>query len=162
MKLTIFQSGKGDCLLLTSKGTSPKRILIDGGMYDAYTEHVSPALGQLQQQGKNLDQSTFTDGIRKLGDVNPAGLNCLPLALGLDTYGKPPSLNCQYAKSRPRQNACALRTSAASGTIHFTIRSVRTQAKFKTYWRRLPSFFRARPEKNSATSVSSIATSPPA
>jgi beta-lactamase superfamily II metal-dependent hydrolase len=56
MKLTVFQSGKGDCLLLTGKGSAPKRILIDGGMADAYTTHVAPALGALQQQGKKLDR----------------------------------------------------------------------------------------------------------
>jgi hypothetical protein len=53
MKLTVFQSEKGDCLLLTSKGS--KRILIDGGMADSYTEHVAPTLSSLQKQGRKLD-----------------------------------------------------------------------------------------------------------
>jgi ABC-type branched-subunit amino acid transport system substrate-binding protein len=68
----------------------------DFGIYTGYTD-CDLAITGLKQQGKNLDPSTFADGIRKLGNVNPAGLNCLPLALGLDTYGKPPSENCQYA-----------------------------------------------------------------
>ncbi len=36
MKLTVFQSGKGDCLLLTGK-RDKGRILVDGGMGDAYS-----------------------------------------------------------------------------------------------------------------------------
>lgn len=53
MKLTVFQAGKGDCLLLESK--DDKRVLIDGGMRAAYKEHVAPALGELEQKGKALD-----------------------------------------------------------------------------------------------------------
>lgn len=53
MKLTVFQAGKGDCLLLQAKDDT--RILIDGGMRAAYREHVAPALGALEQKGKALD-----------------------------------------------------------------------------------------------------------
>jgi beta-lactamase superfamily II metal-dependent hydrolase len=53
MKLTIFQSNKGDCLLLTSN--DDRRMLIDGGMRESYREHVAPALGELQEQGKKLE-----------------------------------------------------------------------------------------------------------
>jgi metallo-beta-lactamase superfamily protein len=53
MKLTVFQSDKGDCLLLTSKDN--KRILIDGGMAPAYRTHVAPALGSLRENGDELD-----------------------------------------------------------------------------------------------------------
>jgi beta-lactamase superfamily II metal-dependent hydrolase len=53
MKLTIFQSDKGDCLLLESAGGS--RILADGGMKDSYQKHVAPALGKLREQDKQLD-----------------------------------------------------------------------------------------------------------
>jgi Metallo-beta-lactamase superfamily len=53
MRLTVFQAGKGDCLLLRSAdGTN---ILVDGGMYDAYKEHVAPALGALHASGGELD-----------------------------------------------------------------------------------------------------------
>jgi hypothetical protein len=45
VNLRVFQAGKGDCLLLTSR--DGKRVLIDGGMPDAYREHVAPALGEL-------------------------------------------------------------------------------------------------------------------
>jgi len=52
VKLTVFQAGKGDCLLLrAADGTN---ILVDGGMYDAYTEHVAPTLGALHASGAKL------------------------------------------------------------------------------------------------------------
>jgi beta-lactamase superfamily II metal-dependent hydrolase len=54
MHLTVFQSGKGDCLLLSNaKGTA--RILVDGGMPDAYRAHVAPALGKVRQSKKSID-----------------------------------------------------------------------------------------------------------
>lgn len=54
MHLTIFQSGKGDCLLL-SNSANTARILVDGGMPDAYSEHVAPSLGRLRQAKKKID-----------------------------------------------------------------------------------------------------------
>jgi ribonuclease BN (tRNA processing enzyme) len=53
MRLTVFQSGKGDCLLLTS--ADGKRVLVDGGMSDAYNLHVAAALGRLRADGARLD-----------------------------------------------------------------------------------------------------------
>ncbi|HLO17925.1 MAG TPA: MBL fold metallo-hydrolase [Anaerolineales bacterium] len=53
MKLTVFQSAKGDCLLLTSEDS--KHMLVDGGMRDSYSEYVAPALGQLRVDGGSLD-----------------------------------------------------------------------------------------------------------
>lgn len=54
MHLTVFRSGKGDCLILeNSKRTA--RILVDGGMPEAYRSHVAPALGKLQSQDKKID-----------------------------------------------------------------------------------------------------------
>jgi hypothetical protein len=53
MKPTVFQSDKGDCLLLT--GADGTRILADGGMRDSYAEHVAPALGALREQNLALD-----------------------------------------------------------------------------------------------------------
>jgi beta-lactamase superfamily II metal-dependent hydrolase len=53
MKLTVFQSEKGDCLLLT--GEDGKRVLVDGGMRTSYSEHVAPALGKLRDEGAELD-----------------------------------------------------------------------------------------------------------
>jgi beta-lactamase superfamily II metal-dependent hydrolase len=53
MKLTVFQSDKGDCLLVTSK--KKWRMLVDGGMGTAYRKHVAPALGALESSGEKLD-----------------------------------------------------------------------------------------------------------
>ncbi|MEK6284767.1 MAG: MBL fold metallo-hydrolase [Acidobacteriota bacterium] len=53
MKLTVFQSDKGDCLLLT--GADGRRMLVDGGMRASYSEHVAPATGKLRDNGENID-----------------------------------------------------------------------------------------------------------
>ncbi|RZU40337.1 MBL fold metallo-hydrolase [Edaphobacter modestus] len=54
MKLTAFQSDKGDCLLMeTADGAH--RMLIDGGMRDSYSAHVAPTLGKLREAGKKMD-----------------------------------------------------------------------------------------------------------
>lgn len=53
MKLTVFQSDKGDCLLLT--GADGHNVLVDGGMRESYSEHVSPTLDQLRRDGGKLD-----------------------------------------------------------------------------------------------------------
>src|SRR5688572_22516169 len=53
MKLTVFQSDKGDCMLLT--GADGRRMLVDGGMRSSYSAHVAPALGQLFKDGKTID-----------------------------------------------------------------------------------------------------------
>jgi beta-lactamase superfamily II metal-dependent hydrolase len=54
MRLTAFQSDKGDCLLLTNTaGTA--RILVDGGMPVSYDAHVAAAMGKLQVAKKALD-----------------------------------------------------------------------------------------------------------
>jgi hypothetical protein len=52
MKLTVFQAGKGDCLLLQNGGAN---VLVDGGMRDDYRTHVAPTLGALRQAGEELD-----------------------------------------------------------------------------------------------------------
>ena len=53
MRLTVFPSGKGDCLLL--EAASGERILIDGGVRDTYRQHVAPALGTLRDHDLSLD-----------------------------------------------------------------------------------------------------------
>lgn len=53
MKLTVFQSDKGDCLLLA--GADGRMVLVDGGMRDSYSRHVAPALGKLRDDGKTID-----------------------------------------------------------------------------------------------------------
>jgi beta-lactamase superfamily II metal-dependent hydrolase len=53
MKITVFQAGKGDCLLL--EGAGGEHILVDGGLSGPYKEHVAPALGALRERGVALD-----------------------------------------------------------------------------------------------------------
>lgn len=53
MKLRIYQSDKGDCLLLT--GADGGNILVDGGMRDAFKSHVRDDLGRLAARGERLD-----------------------------------------------------------------------------------------------------------
>ena len=47
MKLTVFQSDKGDCLLLESR--DKRYVLIDGGMSTSFREHVAAALGAIKK-----------------------------------------------------------------------------------------------------------------
>jgi beta-lactamase superfamily II metal-dependent hydrolase len=53
MKLTIFQSDMGDCLLLES--SDGRRILCDGGMASSMEGFVRDKLGALRSAGKKLD-----------------------------------------------------------------------------------------------------------
>ena len=53
MKLTVFQSDKGDCTLVT--GADGKLMLADGGMSASYSAHVAPHLNALRLQDKKLD-----------------------------------------------------------------------------------------------------------
>lgn len=53
MKLTIFQSDKGDCLSLT--GSDGTMMLIDGGMDSSYSKHVAPELEKLHSSGRAID-----------------------------------------------------------------------------------------------------------
>lgn len=76
MQLTMFQSGKGDCLLLTDRGDTT-RILVDGGMPDAYTDHAAAGLSALRKKTKkdidlvyisHIDQDHIGGILRMLDD----------------------------------------------------------------------------------------------
>jgi len=54
MKIRVFQSDKGDCLLITSS-SGKNRILVDGGMTSSYIEHVAPNLAKLDGGKPQLD-----------------------------------------------------------------------------------------------------------
>jgi len=53
MNLRIYQSDKGDCMLLTGKNGG--NILVDGGMRDAFKAHVRDDLGKFAAKGGKLD-----------------------------------------------------------------------------------------------------------
>ena len=53
MKLTIFQSDKGDCTLL--EAASGELMLCDGGMGPSMRDHVRHALGQLRDDQRDLE-----------------------------------------------------------------------------------------------------------
>lgn len=53
MKLRIFQSEKGDCLLL--EGNAGGRMLCDGGMASSMQSHVRSELAKLRKQGQMID-----------------------------------------------------------------------------------------------------------
>ena len=56
MKLTVFQSDKGDCLLVSTNGDNDSfNILVDGGMSSSYTRHVAPTLHKMQKNGEKLN-----------------------------------------------------------------------------------------------------------
>ena len=68
----------------------------DFGIYTGYM-NCDLAIQGIKQQGKNLDQTTFSNDMRKLGKVNPANLNCQPIDISAETFGKPAPTICQYA-----------------------------------------------------------------
>ena len=53
MRIRVYQSDKGDCLLLTSR--TGAHMLVDGGMREAFKAHVRPDLAAMAQQGQALD-----------------------------------------------------------------------------------------------------------
>jgi hypothetical protein len=53
MKLRIFQSDKGDCILFETK--DKHLVLCDGGMSVSMREHVRPKLGALRKAGRKID-----------------------------------------------------------------------------------------------------------
>ncbi len=60
----------------------------DFGVYTGYITCDLAILG-LQQQGDDLDPSTFSEALRSIGEFNPGGgLGCRNANLSLETYGK--------------------------------------------------------------------------
>jgi beta-lactamase superfamily II metal-dependent hydrolase len=55
MKIRVFHASDGDCLLLSSSGTPPRRLLIDGGRKDSYEQNTRALLGKLRKTGGRLD-----------------------------------------------------------------------------------------------------------
>lgn len=53
MKVRVFRSGKGDCLLLTSAGG--RNMLVDGGVFPAYKDHWAQFVGRMRDRGQDID-----------------------------------------------------------------------------------------------------------
>ncbi len=53
MKLRIFESAQGDCLLL--EGKDKKLVLCDGGMQSSFKSHVRDELARLRTKGRELE-----------------------------------------------------------------------------------------------------------
>jgi branched-chain amino acid transport system substrate-binding protein len=66
--------------------------------YGAYTGYIAcdMAITGLEKAGANPTRKGFVDGIRKLGKYDAAGLTCLPVQVGYDTYGKTPETSCNW------------------------------------------------------------------
>lgn len=96
MKLTVFHAGDGDCVLLTSNGAKPKRVLIDGGRTVSFETHTRPALAALQQAKEKLDvvyvshidDDHITGVLRLIEDV--VEWRAHEFALTIDPNAKPP------------------------------------------------------------------------
>ena len=53
MRITVFQSDKGDCLLV--KDATDTNMLVDGGMASSYRRHARPALARMRDDDEALD-----------------------------------------------------------------------------------------------------------
>ncbi len=68
----------------------------DFGQYTGYTTCELMILG-LQNAGKTPTRDGFVTGLRKLGSYDAAGLNCGPIDISAEHYGKFPLHGCTYA-----------------------------------------------------------------
>jgi len=70
MKLRVFRSDKGDCLLLTS---GKKRMLIDGGMATSFDDHVAAELSKLKKLDviyvSHIDEDHISGVLRLMNDL---------------------------------------------------------------------------------------------
>ena len=66
--------------------------------FGAYTGYIvcDMAITGLEEAGANPTRQRFVDGIRNLGEYDAAGLTCLPVQVGYDTYGKTPETSCNW------------------------------------------------------------------
>ncbi|RPH60541.1 MAG: hypothetical protein EHM89_08750 [Acidobacteria bacterium] len=55
MKLRVFHASDGDCLLLSSSDSTPRRILVDGGRRTSYRENTQVFLGGLRTANERID-----------------------------------------------------------------------------------------------------------
>ncbi len=53
MRVRVFRSGKGDCLMITS--ADGRHVLVDGGVFDAYKDHWAGFVGNLRKNNESID-----------------------------------------------------------------------------------------------------------
>ena len=124
MKVRIFQSEKGDCLLVEGKDNG--RIMIDGGMPASYKTFVNAELGKLRTAGDSIDLLC----VSHIDEDHIGGiLEMLKIELAWrrwDRFQKSPSTNAKVKKpteSRPPtvseiwHNAFALLVEDTEGEI---------------------------------------------
>jgi beta-lactamase superfamily II metal-dependent hydrolase len=74
MKLKIFQSDKGDCLLLSAgTGDEATHVLVDGGMRASYTAHVAETISKLPKLDvvyvSHIDQDHISGVLQMVDDA---------------------------------------------------------------------------------------------
>jgi hypothetical protein len=76
MKLTVFRSDKGDCLLLSTGkgiGKAARHVLVDGGMRESYSRHVAASLSRLKKIDlvyvSHIDQDHISGVLQLMDDV---------------------------------------------------------------------------------------------
>ena len=92
MDISVFQSDKGDCLLLTS--SDKRRILIDGGMRASYTRFVAPSLGEDDLDlvcVSHIDQDHISGVLQMLDDMVAWRIHEFHLENGNPSHPQPKS-----------------------------------------------------------------------
>lgn len=105
MKIRVFQSDKGDCLLLTGK--DGRHILADGGMPASYTKHVAPTMKRIQEKGEaidlvyvsHIDEDHIAGILRMLDDAMDWAIYDYQIANGNPSHRKPRSVRPPEIKS---------------------------------------------------------------
>jgi beta-lactamase superfamily II metal-dependent hydrolase len=55
VKLRVFHASDGDCLLVSSRNSPPRHLLVDGGRATSYEQHVRGVIGALREAGETLN-----------------------------------------------------------------------------------------------------------
>lgn len=90
MKVRVFQSDKGDCLLLTDK--NEKHILVDGGMAKSYKKHVAKYLSNKEIElvcVSHIDQDHIQGIIEMMKDITNWRVYKYQKSQGNSRYKKP-------------------------------------------------------------------------
>jgi hypothetical protein len=97
VKIRVFQSDKGDCLLVTS--SDGKNLLADGGMAGSYRDHVAPFLGGMREEGEildlvyvsHIDQDHIAGVLRMMDDAAAWKVHDFQVSHGNPNHREPPA-----------------------------------------------------------------------